>query len=146
MEESFIKKRIEEKIDEIERFILELYDNIPQDINFENYKKDIKTKAIFERYSEKIIEAIEDLAFLIVNYKKLKYPEYEKEVFDILKDDNIISENLCKKLKEAKGMRNVIAHQYGKIDDGIVFYSVMEELNRDTDEFIKDIKIILNIR
>lgn len=111
MVEQFIRERIEEKINEIEKFIEELYNYFtPLNIDLDEYKKDYKTKAICERYCEKIIEAIEDLAFLVINYKKLKFPEYEKEVFDILKDNKIISENLSKRFKTAKGMRNFIAH------------------------------------
>lgn len=143
MAEKSIRERIDKKIKEIERFIFELYESIPQNLDLEDYKRDIKTKAICERYCEKIIEAVEDLAFLMINYKKLSYPEEEKEVFDILKDNKIISEDLSKKLRNAKGMRNVIAHQYGKIDDEIIFNSITEELNKDVDEFINNIKLNL---
>jgi len=143
MAESSFKERIKEKIKEIEKFLEELYKNIPSNMDLEDYKNDIKTKAICERYAEKIIEAIEDLAFLIINLRKLKYPEYEKEVFDILKDKKIISETLSKKLKDAKGMRNFIAHEYGKIDDEIIFNSVTEDLENDTKEFIKSIRLNL---
>ncbi len=134
-----IKERINEKISEIEKFIEELFEFVPKEMELEEYKRDLKTKAICERYAEKIIEAIEDLAFLEINYKRLKYPEHEKEVFDILYENKIISEILAKKLKEAKGMRNIIAHQYGKIDDELVFEAVTEQLGKDAKEFIKAI-------
>jgi len=137
MEKQSIKERINDKILEIEQFREQLFEMIPENIELEDYKRDLKTKAICERYSEKIIEAIEDLAFLLVNYKGLKYPEYEKEVFDILHENNIISEILAKKLKGAKGMRNIIAHQYGKIDDEIIFESITEQLDKDISEFLK---------
>jgi len=140
MENLSIKNRIIEKLNEIREFISQLYEFIPSDINLESYKGDLKTKAICERYLEKIIEAVEDLAFLIINYKKLKYPESEKEVFDILKQANIISEDLCEKLKDCKGMRNIIAHEYGKIDDEIVFEAVTEQLEKDINDFISIIK------
>ena len=140
MEKQSIKNRIIEKISEIEKFIIQLYDFVPEDINLENYQNDLKTKAICERYSEKIIEATEDLAFLVVNYKELKYPEYEKEIFDILRENNIISEILAKKLKDAKGIRNIIAHQYGKIDDELIFESVTEQLEKDISEFLNEIE------
>ncbi len=140
MEKQSIKKRIDDKISEIERFIEEFAEFIPQGLELENYKKDLKTKAICERYAEKIIEAVEGLAFLIINYKELKYPEYEKEVFGILSEEKIISETLAKKLKDAKGMRNVIAHEYGKIDDEIVFEAVTEQIIPDVMEFINQIE------
>jgi len=137
-----IKGRINEKIEEIDKFLTELYEFIPLNITLEDYKRDLKTKAICERYFEKIIEAIEDLAFLIINYNKLRYPDYEKEVFDILSENKIISEGLSKKLKEAKGMRNILAHEYGKIDDELVFEAVTEQLEKDINEFIDIIEKI----
>ncbi len=33
-------------------------------------------------------------------------------------------------------MRNVIAHQYGEIDDTKVFYSIEQELKKDLKEFL----------
>ncbi len=143
MDEESTKDRINDKVNEIEMFVEELYKFVPKNITLNDYKKDIAKKAIFERYAEKIIEAIEDLSFLMINYKKLNYPEYEKEVFDILSINNIISNELSKKFKEAKGMRNFIVHQYGKIDDEIVFNSITQEIKKDAMEFINSIRRIL---
>jgi len=136
MENQSIKKRIIEKIEELREFISQLYEFIPSNMDLEDYKQDLKTKAVCERYCEKIIEAAEDLSFLMISYRKLKYPENEKEVFDILKQAGIISEELTEKLKDFKGMRNIIAHQYGKIDDEIVFEAVTEQLEKDINSFI----------
>ena len=55
-------------------------------------------------------------------------------------NNKIIPESLCKKLKEAKGMRNIIAHEYGKIDDELVFEAITEQLEKDINEFISLIK------
>ena len=37
-------------------------------------------------------------------------------------------------------MRNIIAHQYGKIDDEIIFDSIKEEIAKDAGLFIEAIK------
>lgn len=136
-----VKEKISDKIIEIEKYLEELYEIFP--ISFEEYKIDFKSKAACERYFEKIIEAVVDLTFLVIKEKELKQPEYEKESFDILSKANIISETLSSKLQYAKGMRNIISHQYGKIDDQIVFNSINEELKEDVQKFIKAIKDIL---
>lgn len=91
----------------------------------------------------KIIEAIVDLAFLVIKEKGFRTPEEDKEAFDILAEEKIISEQLAQKLKEAKGMRNIIAHEYGRVDDRIVFESITEELVRDAKEFLKNIRKII---
>jgi len=130
--------RIKDKLEEIEKYLSELEEIMPH--SFKEYKEEFKTKAACERYFEKIIEAAVDLAFLIIKDKGLKTPEEDKEAFDILSSENIISKELAKKLKDAKGMRNIIAHEYGKIDDEIVFHAITEELEKDITDFINHIK------
>ncbi len=127
--------RIKEKIDEIEQFLEELESSLPED--FEKYKTDYKLRAIGERYFEKIIESAVDLAFLIIKERNLKQPEEDKQAFDILAKEKIISESLADKLKDAKGMRNILAHEYGRIDNELIFHSLVEELIPDVQEFIK---------
>src|SRR3989344_1085250 len=113
------KNRIKDKIEQIEQFIQELSEIKPMD--FEEYLADFGKKAACERYGEKIPQAFIDLALLIIKYKKLP-PE------------------LSKNLQDAKSMRNFIAHEYGRIDDSIVFEAVDHELERDAEEFINSIK------
>ncbi len=130
--------RVKDKIKEIEKYLGELGSFIPN--NFDDYKNNSQVKAACERYFEKIVEAMVDLAFLMVREKNLEKPEDDKAVFDILKDENIISERLCERLKDAKGMRNVLAHEYGKVDNELVFHALTEELEKDVEGFIKEIK------
>ena len=133
--------RIKDKIDEIEKYAEELSKIIP--LNFEQYKSEFKLKAACERYFERIIESVVDLAFLLIKEHRLKIPEEDKQAFDILNEENIISGNLKERLQDAKGMRNILAHEYGRIDDEIVFESIKNELISDAEEFIKQIKKFL---
>jgi len=143
MEKRSIKERIKDKIEQIGEFKEELYGMIPQNITLEEYKKDLKTKAICERYFEKIIEGVVDLAFLIIREKGLKIPEDEESSFIIISENKIISEILAARFREAKGMRNVIVHQYGEIDDEKVFHAIFEELEKDIKEFLDNIKEVI---
>ncbi len=127
--------RIKDKTSEIEQFLSELDSIAPA--TFDEYRSSIEKRAACERYLEKIIEAATDLAFLVIKQKRLKIPEDDIDAFNILLDNNIISMDLSKKLKTAKGMRNIIAHQYGKIDDRIVFESITKEIGNDIAEFIR---------
>ena len=78
-----------------------------------------------------------------MKYKDLKRPEYENEIFDILHKSNIISDILAKRLKDAKGMRNFIVHQYGKIDDVLIYHAIFEELEKDINEILNNIKEVI---
>lgn len=133
-----MNSRIDDKIKEIHKFLGELLTIIPS--NLEDYSNNLEKKAACERYAEKIIEAIVDLAFLIIKEKRFIIPENDLQVFDILVKENIIEEDLSERLKEAKGMRNILAHEYGEIYDEIVFTALTEELISDAENLIKQIK------
>jgi len=133
--------RAKDKIREIERFLNELKDILPA--SFEEYKENLEKKAACERYLEKIVEAVIDLAFLVIKSKKLKIPEDDVDALNILLNTKIINEKLAKRLKNAKGMRNIIAHQYGKVEDDVVFDAITKELARDADLFIKSVKKLI---
>ncbi len=133
-----MNERIKDKIEEIEKYISELLEIKPD--NLESYINDFKSKAACERYAEVIVEAVIDLAFLSIKEKKLPSPENDLEAFDTLAKNNIISAELADRLKDAKRMRNILAHEYGKVDDEIVFNAIKNELEGDAKDFIKSIK------
>ena len=126
--------RTKDKINEINVFLEELNSIVPSSL--EEYKSSLEKKAACERYVEKIVEAVTDLAFLIIKDKKLRIPEDDIDAFNILFENNIIDNELAAKLKNAKEMKNIISHQYGKIDDEIVFDAISEELEKDIRKFI----------
>lgn len=121
-------KLIEEKI--LESFFPE---------NFEEYEINFEKKAACERYFEKIVESLIYLAHLVSKNERFNLLEKNK-VFDLLSEKQIITKNLSNKLKNAKGMRNIISHKYGDIDDKIVFETMKEEFISDSKEFINKIK------
>ncbi|MBI2107904.1 DUF86 domain-containing protein [Candidatus Woesearchaeota archaeon] len=127
--------RIEDKISEINRYLRELESILPP--GFEEYQSNLEKKAACERYVEKIVEAATDLAFLAIKNRKLRMPDDDIDAFNVLLDGKIIDDGLAARLKNAKGMRNIISHQYGNIDDEIVFEAIDKELSRDIKEFVK---------
>jgi len=137
-----MEERINDKIDEIEKYLEELERDIPE--NFEEYVNNITRKAACERHAERIIEAIVDLAFLFAKKRKFETPREEEGIFIVLASNKIISMELARNLKEAKSMRNILAHKYGEVNDAIVFHSVSEELRGDAEEFIKRVSECLN--
>ena len=133
-----MKSRLEEKIEELEKYLEEFETiEIPE---IEEYKKNIKIKAICERYFEKIVGAIISVSILLIKEKSLISPETEEQAFLILAKNKIISEELSEKLKEAKNMRNIIIHNYQKVDNEIVYDSITAEILKDAKDFISSIK------
>ena len=130
-----MSKRIEDKIKDIKTYIKQL--SIIKPNTFKEYEKDFKTRAACERYFEKIAEAIVDLATLMIKEKGLPTPEEDYEAFETLEKEEIIDSKLAKKLRDMKGMRNIIAHQYGSVDDELMYVAVSKEIENDAKMFLK---------
>ena len=111
----------QDKIKEVEKYLSELKEIIPE--NIDCYLENLEKRLACERAFEKIIQSVNDLAILIIKEKRFKMPDESTKAFDILYDKKIISEELANNLKKAMGMRNFLAHQYGEINDKIVFFS-----------------------
>jgi len=132
------ENRIYDKIDELSNYLAELEEILPSD--FEEYLENNEKKAACERYFERIIECLIDLANFFAKFKELSIPSDESKIFEVFFENRIINEDLCNRLKNAKGMRNILAHQYGNIDDEIVFEAITGEIIKDAFDFIECIK------
>jgi len=130
-------KRSDDRKEEIVKYLEELGSVLPESL--ESYLEDFKTRAVCERYFEKIVEGVVDLAFMIIKEKEMKIPDEDKKSFEILFEAGMISEEISEKMQDAKGMRNIIAHEYGKIDDELVFHAVKEELICDVGKFLEEV-------
>ncbi|MBU0614945.1 MAG: DUF86 domain-containing protein [Nanoarchaeota archaeon] len=129
--------RIDDKIEEIRNYLDELSDIMPS--SFDLYSSSLEKRLACERSFEKIVEAMVSLALLVITTKRMPKPSEDNKAFDILSQEKIISPKLAIKLKEAKGMRNILAHEYGQIDDELVFEAVTEEITADAEELISSI-------
>ena len=132
--------KIKDKVSGVHVYLEELSKIVPSE--FDGYKSNNLVKAACERYFEKIVEAITDIAFMIIVKRKLRVPEDDIDAFKILLEHKIIDAELYNKLKHAKGMRNILTHQYGTINDEIVFGAIKEEIGKDVREFIDCIEKI----
>jgi uncharacterized protein YutE (UPF0331/DUF86 family) len=130
--------RIKDKINEIEGYLDDLETILPK--NFEEYESNLEKRLACERSFERIIESLVDLAYIFISFKRFPKPTEEKRCFQMLFGKDIIPEELFKRLEDAKGMRNILAHEYGSIDDEMVFDAVINEIKEDAEQFIKYIK------
>lgn len=130
--------RVSDKIDEIEKYLNELELIAPDSLD--EYLDNLEKRLASERAFEKIIEAVNDLAVLFLKQKRFELPMEDIKAFEMIADKNIISWDLASSLKQAKGMRNFLAHQYDKINDELVFNAIHNKLFNDVREFAELIK------
>ena len=133
-----MNSRAEDKIVEIEKYLVELEEAASGLL--EDYINSRRAQLVCERLFEIIIESIIDLVFIFINEKKFEMPEDDESSLDLIVSKNIISSLLGKKLKEARRMRNIVAHKYGSINNEIVFNAIKENLPQDARELIKCIR------
>jgi uncharacterized protein YutE (UPF0331/DUF86 family) len=140
---SLNKERILSKIDELNIYLDELTSIIPSEI--EIYNNLIKDKRACERLLQLCIESVVDVCNIIISNLKLGIPSEEEEVFRKLSQKKIISKELEKILIGMKGLRNILVHKYGEVDDEIV-YEILTDKLTDFEKFKEEILRFLKER
>ena len=59
----------------------------------------------------------------------MRKPEDNQDVFEILQEEKIISRKLFSNLRGIVGFRNILVHEYGKIDREIVYRKLKNNLD-----------------
>ncbi len=100
---------------------------------FEQYAI-IEKKRACERILQLCIESVIDICALMVTGLRLGLPSEEGDLFEKLERSGIIHSSEKEALKRMKAFRNILVHEYGHIDDSIVYDAVRNKLN-DFDAF-----------
>jgi uncharacterized protein YutE (UPF0331/DUF86 family) len=129
------RERLLAKIDVLDRYLKELREILPASI--EEYKKIEKRRAC-ERLLQVSIECVIDICGLIVIGLRLGLPAEEDDLFEKLQQAGIITSSRKESLKQMKGFRNILVHEYGHVDDMIVYEILQNNLN-DFDAFKQEI-------
>lgn len=129
------KERILGKIDELDNYLNELKQIVPK--SFAGYQT-IEKKRSCERLLHLCIECVIDICKLFVSGLRLGLPSEENDLFDKIQKRGITSETMSSTLKEMRGFRNVLVHEYTAVDDKIVFRALKTKL-KDFQIFKKEI-------
>lgn len=101
----------------------------------EELEKDIDIRGAVERYLYLATQATIDLAEAVLAFRGFRKPSTMGEAFYILQEEGILSQKLTEKLVGMVGFRNVIAHDYEKVNYDIV-YAVLHERLKDIEELV----------
>jgi len=127
----------------VENYTKELNSLLPQ--NLSRYLKSLEKRRFCERTLQLLIEVCIDISQQLVKELKLGLPTEEENVFDKLFENKIISKQMHFKLKEMKRFRNILIHNYAKIDDSLVYDNVIKN-NKDFLDFKTEILTFLKKR
>lgn len=113
------RERILAKIDDLDRYLEELRQVLPE--SYAEYMEKVEKRRACERLLQISIECIIDICNLFVSGLRLGLPAEEDDIFEKLEQAKIISPNVRSTLRSMKGFRNILVHEYGGLDNAIVF-------------------------
>lgn len=109
-----------------------------QNITLEELEKEPIKKGALERYLQLSIEACVDIAEMIISDQRLPTPQTATETIEILGKEGILEDSFAKEFAKAVGFRNILIHDYVKIDYQLVLENLQNNLS-DFHRFIKEI-------
>ena len=123
------------KLDELDGYLGELRSVVPA--TREEYRA-VEKRRSCERLLQVSIETAIDICALVVAGLRLGLPGEENDLFEKLADQGVISRPMAELLRRMKGMRNILVHEYGRVDDELIFATVAHRLG-DFDAFRHEI-------
>lgn len=135
---SFSKQKILEKLENFKESLNYLYQLQEEVKNEKVFLSDFHLFGNAERYLQLSIQAIIDISHLIIIDLELNRPEDNYEAISIIFENKVISGELAQKITKMIGLRNILVHEYGKIDRKKI-YKILKNQLSDLEEFRKQI-------
>jgi uncharacterized protein YutE (UPF0331/DUF86 family) len=98
-------------------------------IDVDVYRADWKTQRIVERTLHLAIEVCMDVADHLVADRRLRVPETGAEAFEILAEAGLLPAPLATALASMVGFRNILVHDYARLDPAIVVRVLRSDLS-----------------
>lgn len=143
LKESFVldRERILAKVDELQGYLKEIRNVVPQD--YDEYLSSIEKRRACERLLQISVECVIDICGLFVSGLRLGLPAEESDIFEKLFVNNILSKEVKDILKLMKGLRNILVHDYAKLDNALI-YEIATTRMKDFEIFIKEISKVIH--
>ncbi|EGD50933.1 protein of unknown function DUF86 [Thermoanaerobacter ethanolicus JW 200] len=132
-----IIETINSKIKELQKNLI-LLKKVSQEVNKENIKEDMLKYWGIERGIQISIECVIDIANIIISSLGLEKPDTYRETVLLLGKSNILPENFAKNISNMVSFRNILVHDYMKIDEKVI----VDILKNHLDDFVKYIHYI----
>ena len=121
------KSLILRKLSTLDEYLKQI--NEYANISSKEYAADWKIQRIVERTLQMMIETCLDVSGHIISDEKLRVPETYADMFRILVENNILKGSQLEAFEKMAKFRNIIVHDYEKIDAGIVLGILQKNLN-----------------
>lgn len=133
---------LKQKMTQLEEYISDI-EEITHDnaLDIEMFCQDKKIRRFAERTLHLAIECCLDIGSHIVSDEGFRVPATNKDIFLILYENKVIqSRKLTDRLQKMAQFRNLLVHDYARIEAQIVYHVLHNNLH-DIKDFAKSIKI-----
>ena len=110
--------------------------------SFKEYVDDVRLRRAIERSLQISVEACLDIGRRLIALEGFRYPEDNRDVFRVLAEEGVVSKELLPTLLDMASFRNLIVHDYARIDDAKV-YATLKKRVGDFDEYARAIATYL---
>lgn len=107
-------------------------------ITLSQYRKSKKDQRFVERTLHLACECCLDIAAHIISRKGLREPRDNKDLFNVLFENGVISEPVSNVMIKMAKFRNIIVHDYARIDPEVMVGILRKNLN-DLKSFSREI-------
>ncbi len=110
--------------------------------------EEFRDNKVLRRYVERTLQlALEcclDIGSHIISSEKLREPEDNKDVFKVLAEAGYVPADMLETLQRMAGFRNILVHEYTRIDPEVVF-AVLKRRLSDLRRFAREVAVRLGL-
>lgn len=129
------KLTLGERIAQLQQFVKALR-RLQKMVDRKKFFSEESVRRMIERYLQLALEAVLDISDQVINQEKFRKPkEYRDNIF-ILGEEGILSKAFTYKFAPAAGFRNILVHDYVKLDNKKVYAHFRNDV-KDIEQFIR---------
>ncbi|MBJ6723828.1 type VII toxin-antitoxin system HepT family RNase toxin [Geomesophilobacter sediminis] len=130
------RRLLTEKVDSVQRSLKRI--NAFRGESVERFSEDAVSQDVVLFHLMQAIQACIDLASPVNSDEALGLAGSTHDFFYLLADNGVITRQLCERMILAVGFRNLVAHEYTKLDLEKVFYIAHHAIG-DIEEYLRSI-------
>jgi len=110
-------------IERVQRLLSDINElrDLQSEVTFEVYRRDKFKRKFIERTLQTALEACLDIGNRLISMVGLRQPADNRDVFLIMIEAGILPQERLEAFQRMAGFRNVLVHEYTKIDDAAVY-------------------------
>lgn len=129
---------VAERLKRLAEYVDELQEYRRKATSFQVYQENTMLRRAVERTLQIAVESCLDIGRRLIALEGFRFPEDNKDVFQVLAEEGVVPQELLPALLDMARFRNIVVHNYAKLDDARV-YGILKKRLGDFDAFARAI-------